>query len=149
MTEEKQTNTLIWSDRKRNFLGQAWSFTKYELYPQYLRIVTGLLNSKYDKVMLYRVTDITVTRNLWQKIVGTGTLHIDSSDQTMKNFDIKNVRDVMAVEEEFSALVEKAKKNRVYLRENIDGMHSHPSMIDSDGDGIPDYLDDNDDRLNH
>ena len=146
MAEERK---IIWEDHKRNFLGLPWTFTHYELSQHFLRIKTGLLNSKYDKVMLYRITDITVTRNLWQKIVGTGTLHIDSADQTMRNFDIKNIRNVMEVEEEFSKLVEEARlANRVYMRENMAGMNGG-SPVDSDGDGIPDFMDDNDDRVGH
>lgn len=146
MTDEKK---VIWEDRKRNFLGLPWTFTRYELCKHYLRIHTGMLNSKIDKVMLYRITDVTVTRNLWQKIIGTGTLHVDSADQTMRNFDISNIKDVMEVEEEFSKLVEEARmKNRVYMRENMAGA-GVASPIDSDGDGIPDFMDDNDDRENH
>ena len=83
MSENKRRK--LWRDRKRNFLGLPWTFTVYDLNNEFLRIQTGVLNSRYDRVNLYRVTDITVTRNLWQKIIGTGTLHVDSADKTMKN----------------------------------------------------------------
>lgn len=139
MSENKRRK--LWRDRKRNFLGLPWTFTVYDLNNEFLRIQTGVLNSRYDRVNLYRVTDITVTRNLWQKIIGTGTLHVDSADKTMKNFDIINVRHPMKVEEVFSDAVEAARKeNRVYTRES---MGDEP--VDMDGDGIPDDVDPDDD----
>ena len=35
----------VWEDRKRNFLGLPWTFTKYTLTPERLFINTGFLNS--------------------------------------------------------------------------------------------------------
>ena len=146
----------VWHDRKRNFLGLPWTFTVYELDENRLFIDTGLLNTKEDEVRLYRITDITLTRSLWQKITGTGTLHCDSADQTMKNFDIKNVKESIRVRETLSDYVEKARlRSRVYAHENVNGaphMGEAPFMgmpDDFDGDGIPDVMqggqDDDDD----
>lgn len=131
MTQGKR---ILWKDRKRNFLGLPWTFTVYELNEEYLRIQTGLFSTKYDRVNLYRITDVTITRNLWQKIIGTGTLHIDSGDQTMRDFDIKNIRLPMETEALLSESVENARrKNRVFTREGLD------TSSDADGDGIPDH----------
>lgn len=128
----------IWHDRKRNFLGLPWTFTVYELTPDKLYINTGFFNSREDEVRLYRVTDLTLTRSLWQKMTGTGTIHCDSADKTMKNFDIANIKNSDAVKEKLSDLVEDARqKNRVYARESMD---SHHPGQDLDGDGIPDEL---------
>lgn len=141
MSEEKK---LLWRDRKRNFLGLPWTFTVYEMNEEFLRIQTGLINTKYDRVNLYRITDVTITVSLWQKIIKTGTLHIDSDDQTMRNFDIKNIKLPMQTEELLSELVEKARHhNRVYMREGIGGGEPH----DFDGDGMPDDVDDDPDEF--
>ena len=86
---------IVWSDRKRNFLGLPWTFTRYELSENRLFIETGLLNSREAEIRLYRITDMTLTRNLWQKLIGTGTIHCDSADPTMRNFDIKNVNYIL------------------------------------------------------
>ena len=110
----------VWEDRKRNFLGLPWTFTKYTLTPERLFINTGFLNSREDEVRLYRITDMTLTRSLWQKITGTGTIHCDSADQTMRNFDIKNVKHPVEMREQLSELVEESRrKNRVYTRETM------------------------------
>lgn len=111
---------LLWRDRKRNFLGLPWTFTVYMLDTGRLFIDTGFFNTTEDDIRLYRITDITLHRSLWQKIIGTGTIHCDSADQTMKNFDIKNIKKPYEVKEQLSELVEEARrKNRVYARENM------------------------------
>ena len=111
---------IVWSDRKRNFLGLPWTFTRYQLSSNRLFIETGLLNSQEAEIRLYRVTDMTLTRNLWQKIIGTGTIHCDSADPTMRDFDIKNIKNPFDTKEQLSELVEKNRReNHVYMRENM------------------------------
>ncbi len=112
---------LEWKDRKRNFLGLPWTFTKYALDKDRLFIETGILSSREDEVRLYRITDLTLTRSLWQKIIKTGTIHCDSADKTMKNFDIKNIKNASETKEILSNFVEEARrKNRVYARESME-----------------------------
>ena len=36
---------------------------------------TGLLNSKFDEILLYRVRDISLTISLGQRLFGTGTIN--------------------------------------------------------------------------
>lgn len=136
--------SAIWHDRKRNFLGLPWTFTVYELDRDRLFIDTGILNSREDEVRLYRITDVSLTRSLWQRIIGTGTIHCDSSDHTLKNFDILNIKNAMEIKEKLSGMVEQARReNRVYTREDMrdyshedEGEDGVPG--DFDGDGIPD-----------
>ena len=126
----------VWQDRKRNFLGLPWTFTKYTLTPDRLFIGTGFLNSREDEVRLYRITDITLTRSLWQKLTGTGTIHCDSADQTMRNFDIKNVKNPVETRERLSQMVEESRRvNRVYTRETM--MTGSPM---AGGHGGPGYM---------
>lgn len=128
---------VCWNDRKRNFLGLPWTFTKYAYDNDRLFIETGFFSSREDEVRLYRVVDLTLTRSLWQKVIGTGTIHCDSVDKTMKNFDIKNIKNPYKVKEELSELVEKARKNnRVFARESMD-------YSDNDGFDPIDDIDDN------
>ena len=110
----------VWHDRKRNFLGLPWTFTVYEMSENRLFIDTGVLNTRSDEVRLYRVTDVVLTRNLWQRIIGTGTIRIDSADVNMGDFSLKNIKNSVAIKEELSEFVDKARKaNRVYARENM------------------------------
>ncbi len=110
----------VWRDRKRNFLGLPWSFTEYSLTEDRLFIKRGILNIKYDEVRLYRVRDNSLTRNLLQRITRTGTIHLTTSDMSLKNFDLKNVADAESVNELLSELVDTARrKNRVFAREDM------------------------------
>ena len=93
---------LVWSDRKRNWLGLPWTFTVYGLTEDRLFIKTGVLNIHEDEVRLYRILDLSLRKTLWQRMVGLGTIHVDSSDKTMKAFDISNIRNCEDVKEQLS-----------------------------------------------
>ena len=122
MAKKNIERSYIWQSRKRNFLGLPWTFTKYSLDEDKLYINTGFLNSTEDEVRLYRITDVTLKRNLWQKIIGTGTVHCDSSDVTQQNFDIQNVKDSKHVKDTLSQLVDESRKrNRVFTSETVGG----------------------------
>ena len=113
---------IKWKDRKRIIFGLPWTFTKYSLTEDRLFISTGLLSTKEDEVRLYRIQDLTVTRSLSQRIFGMGTILVNSSDKTLGDFEIKNIKNVMHVKEQLSALVEiQRDQKRVYTRENISG----------------------------
>ena len=111
------TNT-IWRARKRNFLGLPWTFTIYGFSEDRLYIKTGVLNTREDEVRVYRITDIGLERSLWQRIMGMGTIRLYSSDQSMGDFSLVNVKNSEDVKEQLSELIEKERENkRVSSRE--------------------------------
>ena len=117
------TNT-IWKARKRNFLGLPWTFTVYGFSEDRLYIKTGILSTREDEVRLYRITDIGLTRSFWQRIMGMGSIQIYSSDQSMGDFQLVNIKDSENVKEQLSQLIEKERQEkRVSSREfiGIDG----------------------------
>ena len=95
----------IWRDRKRYF-GMPISFTKYALSEDRLFISVGLLNIKDDEILLYRVRDIDTSRSLWQRLFGVGTVTVMSSDKSMPNLVLKNIKDPVYVKEVIHRLVE-------------------------------------------
>lgn len=110
--------TYVWKDRKRNFLGLPWTFTKYAFTQDRLFLTTGLLKTEEDEVRLYRILDITKSKTLWQKIFGMGTIKVASADKSLGNFELKNVKNVDEVKEQLSHLVEECRdKKRVTNRE--------------------------------
>ena len=127
------TIEYLWKDRKR-YLGMPLSFTRYSLSEDRLFTSVGLLNLKDDEILLYRVRDIDTSRSLWQRIFGVGTVTVMSSDKSMPNLVLKNIKDPVFVKELIHKQVEQAKiQRRVRLGE---------IMTDADGDGMPDDLDD-------
>ena len=126
------TNT-IWKARKRNFLGLPWTFTVYGFSEDRLYIKTGILSTREDEVRLYRITDIGLTRSFWQRIMGMGSIQIYSSDQSMGDFQLVNIKDSENVKEQLSQLIEKERQEkRVSSREfiGIDGDEDEGDRLD-------------------
>lgn len=101
----------LWKDRKRYF-GLPLSFTRYSLSEDRLFVSEGFLNLKDDEVLLYRVRDIDTRRSLWQRIFGVGTVTVVSSDKTMPNLVLKNIKDPVMVKELIHKQVEEMKIQR-------------------------------------
>lgn len=101
----------LWKDRKR-ILGMPISFTRYSMSEDRLFTSVGFLNLKDDEVLLYRVRDIDTSRSLWQRLFGVGTVTVVSSDKTMPNLVLKNVKDPVFVKELIHNQVEEMKLRR-------------------------------------
>ena len=133
-------NETIWKDRKRVVFGLPWSFTKYSMTSDRLFIEKGLVQSTEDEVRLYRILDIRLVRSLGQKMFGLGTIQISSSDKTMKNFELKNIKNSKYVKELLSEMVEKQRvEKRVVNREVMGGPGPGPDAFDDN-----DFDDDDD-----
>lgn len=102
---------MIWTDRKRHF-GLPISFTKYSLSEDRLFQETGFLNLNEEEVLLYRVRDVSLSRSLWQRIFGVGTITVHSSDKTSPTLAIINVKGSKSVKELIFTTVERAKEIR-------------------------------------
>ena len=127
------TIEYLWKDRKRYF-GLPLSFTRYALSEDRLFTSVGFLNIKDDEVLLYRVRDIDLERRLCQRIFGVGTITVMSSDKSMPNLVLKNIKDPVMVKEIIHKQVEEMKiQRRVRFGEIM--------TTDMDGDGEPDDLD--------
>ena len=121
----------IWKDKNRYF-GMPISFTRYALSEDRLFLSEGFLNIKDDEILLYRVRDIDTSRNLWQRLFGVGTVVVVSSDKSMPNLVLKNIKDPVMVKELIHKQVEEIKiRRRVRVGEIM--------TTDMDGDGEPDY----------
>ena len=104
-------SNYIWKDRKR-FLGMPLSFTRYALSPDRLFLEVGFFSLKDEEVVLYRVRDISLKRNLLQRMCGVGTLIIVSSDKSSPKLEFKNVKKPMDVKELIHQSVEEMKIQR-------------------------------------
>ena len=108
----------IWRDRKRIWCGLPWTFTIYSFSEDRFFVESGFFTKKEDEVRLYRILDISMTRSLFQRMFGLTTLHVNSSDKSLGNFDIKNIKNGPEVKEKLSELVEKVRtEKRVVSRE--------------------------------
>ena len=113
-----KNESMIWYDRKRLWCGLPWTFTKYGMDEGRLFVETGFLNTKEEEVRLYRILNISLSKNIIQRIFGLGTIHIDSTDLDLKCLKITNIKDSDHVKEMLSEKVEEERmRNRVSARE--------------------------------
>ena len=130
------TIEYLWRDRKR-YLGLPLRFTRYSLSEDRLFTSVGFLSIRDDEILLYRVRDIDTRRTLWQRLFGVGTVTVVSSDKTMPNLVLQNIKDPLMVKELIHTQVEECKiKRRVRFGE-----------IMTDADGSQDTDEDLDDEL--
>lgn len=114
----KQEVAYRWSDRKRIVFGLPWTFTKYAVTDEKLIIKSGVLNLKEEEVRLYRIMDLSLKKTFFQRLWGTGTIHVYSADKSTAEFDIENIKNAEAVKNMISDIVEEQReKKRVAGRE--------------------------------
>lgn len=123
----------IWKDRKRPFLGLPLSFTRYELTAQKLLINTGFLSVKEEEIRLYRFVDITLHQSLFQRILGIGNLHCETTDRSSKDFVIELVKNPRQVKELLSEAVEVERdRKKVSVREFMSDHACHEAETEDD-----------------
>lgn len=126
----------LWKDRKRH-LGLPLSFTRYALSEDRLFLSVGFLSIKDEEILLYRVRDISVSRSLFQRLFGVGTLTITSSDKTTPTLVLKNIKNPLDVKEQIHTQVEEMKRMRRVRVGEIMGAELNDDQDDSDFDDNP------------
>lgn len=110
----------VWKDRKRTIFGLPWSFTKYRLTNEKFLVTTGFLNQQEEEVRLYRITDVTLKRNIRDRIWRVGSIHCCSGDKTSPEFNISRIKRPEEVKEMLSDMVEVARKeNNINILETV------------------------------
>lgn len=105
---------ILWEDRK-HWLWFPFSFTKYALTEDRLYSQHGFFNTHYDELLLYRVTDICLTRTLGQKLCGTGTITLTCKGESQRVVEIRNIKDSMAVKNQMSRMIEDVREARAII----------------------------------
>lgn len=134
---------LLWKDRKRTFLGLPWSFTKYSLSEDRIFIDTGFFKTVSNEVRLYRVLDLQLVQTFGQKLLGLGTIKVNSSDKSMHNFEIKNIKKSKMVKELLSESVEKQRDLKRVVNREV--MGAGDDYDDEFHDDVPDDASDDGD----
>lgn len=128
-----ETESIIWKDTKRIAIGLPLTFTHYSLTNTRFFVSSGIFSKTEDEVRLYRIMDISLKRSLLQRIFGLGTIKCCSADKTLKDFEIKNIKNPKVVKEMLSEMVEKERdRKKVTNREFM----THDNDTDSIDDDI-------------
>lgn len=126
----KENIQTRWSDRSRIF-GLPITFTKYSMSDDRIFCEKGLLNMKFEEILLYRVRDISMKITLGQRIFGVGSILLQSSDKTAPVLEIKNVKNPRQVKEMIHQQVEQVKEQR---------RMRFGEVLEDPADDMPDFL---------
>ena len=80
-------------------LARAWylvASTRYRLTNQRLFAQTGLIAKNLEEVELFRVKDVTLSQGVIDRMLGTGTVTVLSTDDTAPRLELAGIRDPMA-----------------------------------------------------
>ncbi len=88
--------------------------TSYRLTSQRVIVETGVFGKRVDQLDLYRIVDFIVERSFGQRVMGTGTITIDSMDKTSPVTRIEGIHtNVMGLYERLRAAAEVEKQKRL------------------------------------
>ena len=143
MSEEKLRNTeetdvtVVVQERKRwGFFGLPFTFTVYRMNEKKLTVQSGLLSTHEDDILLYRIMDTSLCRTLWQKLFKLGSVRVASTDQSLPELVIKNIRNAREFKEILDERVEHERlRMRVRSGELLEG-----DEIPGDFDGMHENL---------
>ncbi len=137
---EKQGS--IWSDRKHH-LWFPFSFTKYSVENGRIYINSGFIASREDECLLYRILDISLTRTLAQRIFGTGTIELNTTDRSTPIIRIENIKRPVQVKRMLSNLIEEDRNEKKVVGKDMYGASNHlDPHFHEDGAFHPDDCDD-------
>ncbi|MGI6701291.1 MAG: PH domain-containing protein [Christensenellales bacterium] len=112
---------IIWKDRKR-FMGMPLSFTRYILAEKENNWVKlfqsiGFFSTKEEEVNAYRVIDISLKRNLADKIFRVGSLQLTCKDATTPSLILRKIKKPYEVRDIITEIVER-ERNKKRIRVN-------------------------------
>ena len=120
----------LWSDRRRR-LGLPLSLTRYSLSEDRLFLETGLLSTRSEEILLYRVRDLSMKISLGQRIFGVGTVTVQSSDKSCPVLELRNIKHPRETKEIIHQAVEQMKlQRRMRVGEVMGDDYHHDDMED-------------------
>ena len=120
----------LWSDRRRR-LGLPLSLTRYSLSEDRLFLETGLLSTRCEEILLYRVRDLSMKISLGQRIFGVGTVTVQSSDKSCPVLELRNIKHPRETKEIIHEAVEQMKlQRRMRVGEVMGDDYHHDDMED-------------------
>ena len=149
MARHDDRGTILWTDKKRTFLGLPLSFTRYYLTDHQLITRVGFLSRKEDEIELYRIVDKRIEQTFFQRLFGCGTVIILSRDEDTPEKHLVSIRHPQQVSKLIGNSVRERQENlRIAGRDMIgaafvgdgNGRISAPYQAPGDLDGEDDDL---------
>ena len=84
---------MVYKERKRwVFLGLPFTFTKYIINDELITMKAGIINSKEDDCYMYKVIDVRLEQNIFERMFGLGTVVCYGGDVTDPTLRIEHIR---------------------------------------------------------
>lgn len=92
--------------------GLPWTFTKYTIKKDVITIDKGLFKTIEDDCYMYKVQDVELQKNFFQKLVGLGCVVCYTGDTTHPTLRIHNIKNSKEVKEFILKYSEEARLKR-------------------------------------
>ena len=113
-----------------------WPFKHFEIYNNVITIISGFLNIREDDCFMYRISDVELTRSLFQRIFGLSTITCFTSDVTDKTIVLKNIKHGREIKD---FIYQESERARI-RRRTVNMQDISYNVDDLDNNGIPDNL---------
>jgi len=94
--------------------------TRFEITSQRLRLRSGVFTRTLEEIEVYRVKDTTEKQSLLQRLVGVGTVTVYSSDRTLPELSLHNIRGHDEARDLIRAQTERMRRARKVRELDID-----------------------------
>lgn len=119
-------------ERKRSlFFGLPLSFTVYTVKEDSINIKSGLIKTTEDDTYMYKVQDVKLTRTLFERIFGLGTLICYSGDITDPKLELKHIKNSGMIKD-FIRRVSETERRKVRTLHTMDLNGSFDGDLDAD-----------------
>lgn len=112
---------LIWKGRPSKLWSPRMALTnRYRLTNQRLIIEFGFIGRRTEEIDLFRVNDVGVKQNPFERIVGIGDIFISSADASTPNKYLHNIKDSVRIKDMLREVARQERhRRRVLVREDV------------------------------
>lgn len=112
---------LLWNGRPSWLWSPRLALTiRYRLSSQRLIVETGFIGRRTEEIDLYRVNDVGVKQNPWERMVGMGDIDLTSADSSSPHRILHNIGDPIRVKDLLrEAARQERHRRRVLMREDV------------------------------
>ncbi|WEK55894.1 MAG: PH domain-containing protein [Candidatus Cohnella colombiensis] len=99
--------SVLWEGKPFNY--GFPSFTRYQITERRVIIERGIFTKRREEIQLYRIRDLSLKRNLLERILKFGDITILSTDTTSPQYTLRNIRESVRISDLLSSSIETAR----------------------------------------
>ena len=112
---------VIWKGRPSKLWSPRMALTnRYRLTNQRLIVEFGFIGRRTEEIDLFRVNDVGLKQNPFERIVGIGDIYIASADTTTPHRYMHNIKDSVRIKDLLREVARQERhRRRVLVREDV------------------------------